>query len=124
MHHYAINKRIYVFYLYRVSYANINGTKYAKGCILLCTFWNDDPLFGKLVDLIVTEENICWFIMQPCIVKQFNEHYNGYEVELKQDYFVCQQEDLADYNPLTISKSFDLAVLSNFVVLKYHVFPY
>ena len=61
--------------------------------------------------------------MQPCIVKQFNKHYNGYEVELKQDYFVCQQEDLADYSPLTISKSFDLAVLSNFVVMKYHVFP-
>ena len=80
-------------------------------------------MFGKLIDLIVTEENICWFIMQPCIVKQFNEHYNGYEVELKDEYFACQQEHLADYNPLTISKSFDLTVLSSFVVMKYHVFP-
>ena len=108
----------------RVSYANINGTKYSKGCVLLCTFWKEDPLFGKLVDLIVSEENICWFIMQPYIVKQFNQHYNGYEIELSNaGYFVCQQQDLADYNPLTISKSFDLTVHANFVVIKYHVFP-
>lgn len=107
---------------YRVSYANIDGTKYSKGCVLLCTFWKDDPLFGKLVDLIVSKENICWFIMQPCIVKRFNHHYNGYEVEQSNEYFVCQQQDLADYNPLTISKSFDLAVHSNFVIIKYHVF--
>ena len=95
-------------FICRVSYAIINGTKYSKGCILLCTFCNGDPLFGKLVDLIVTKENICWFIMQPCVVKQFNEHYNGYEVELQHDYFVCQQEDLTDHIPLTISKSFDI----------------
>ena len=56
--------------------------------------------------------------MQPCIVKQFNEHYNGYEVE----HFVCQQEHLADYNPLAISKLFNLIALLNFVVMKYHVF--
>ena len=83
---------VYHLFVYRVSYANINGTKYSKGCILLCTFCNDDPLFGKLVDVIVTEENICWFILQPCIVRQFNEHYNGYEVELQHDYFVSTRK--------------------------------
>ena len=52
--------------------------------------------FEKLLDLIVTEQNICWFIMQLCIVKQFNQHYNGYKVELGRDHFLCQQ-DLANH---------------------------
>ena len=52
-----------------------------KGCILLCIFWNDDPSFGKSVDLIVTEENSRWLIMQLCIVKQFSDHCNGYDFE-------------------------------------------
>ena len=60
--------------------------------------------------------------MKTCLPHQFNEHYNTYDVELIDEYIVLRQEDLVDYYPLSLSKSFDTAVTSNFVTLKYHVF--
>jgi len=109
----------------RVSYAKINGTKYSIGNILLCGFYNDDqPGFGKLVD-IVSLKDLYWLILKPCLIKKFNEHYNAFEIEVQiHEHIVIQQEDLADHHPLTISKSFNSALKhSDFVVLKYHVFP-
>lgn len=59
------------------------------------------------------------------MIKKFNEHFNAFEVELQDnvEYLVLQQENLADHHPLSISKSFDSTIESDFVVLKYHVFP-
>lgn len=59
------------------------------------------------------------------MIKKFNEHFNAFEVELQDsEYLVLQQENLADYHPLSISKSFDSTIsTTDFVVLKYHVFP-
>ena len=104
----------------RVSYVNINGTKYSKGGVLLCTFCSDDPLFGRLTDFIVNN-NECWFVMQPMIATKFNKHYNAYEVEPQNDYIVCHQQDLVDHHVLCISKSFDRTLTTDFVTLKYHV---
>ena len=94
----------YMFTLCRVSYVIINGTKYCKGGVLLCTFFSDDPMFGRLTDLIVYSDE-CWFVMQPLITTKFNEHYNAYEVEPQNDYIVCLQQDLVDHHVLCISKS-------------------
>ena len=74
-----------------------------------------------MTDLIVSK-GVCWFVMKTCLPHQFNEHYNAYDVELIDEYIVLRQEDLVDYYPLSLSKSFDTAVTSNFVTLKYHVF--
>ena len=46
----------------------------------------------------------------------------AYEVELVNEYLILKQKDLIDSHPLSLSKSFDTAVSSNFVTLKYHVF--
>jgi len=108
----------------RASYAKINGTKYSTGSILLCGFYNDDqPGFGKLID-IISLKDLYWLILKPCLIKKFNEHFNAFEVEVQDhEYLVIKQEDLADYHPLSISKSFNSALMySDFVVLKYHVF--
>jgi len=108
-------------YVCSVSYANINGTKYSKGCILLCNIHHDEPLFGKLTDLIVSR-GVCWFVMKTCLPQRFNQHYNAYEVELINEHIILKQEDLIDSHPLSLTKSFDTAISSYFVTLKYHVF--
>jgi len=84
---------------------------------------DDDPLFGKLVDTVINQQNEkYWLILQPFLVTRFNTHYNAYEVEPQRDYIICQQQDLVDHHTLAISKSFDLTLLStNFVALKYFV---
>lgn len=112
------------FVLHRVSYAEINGTRYSSGNILLCTFFEDTPIFGKVVDIIVTDSSKCYFILNPYISTNFNKHFNSYEVELlKDDKVICQHRDFADYHLLSLSKSFDRTMYDkNFVCLKYHVF--
>lgn len=91
-----------------MSFADIKGTKYAKGSILLCKF-HDDPLFGKVLDILVTSSGDCLFILAPLVVSTFNGHYNAYEVELLSDEFmVCRQEDFADFHVLSLSRSFDM----------------
>ena len=84
---------------------------------------DDDPVFGKLVDIVINQQNDkCWLILQPFIVTGYNTHYNAYKVEPLFDYIICQQQDLADHHILTITKSFDLTLLStNFAVPKYFV---
>ena len=111
-------------HVYRVSYADINGTKYSKGNILLCTFDDGEPIFGRVLDIIVTQSKDCLFVLQPFIVVTFNQHYNAYEVvQLPNEYTICRHKDLLDHHVLCISKCFkhDLAN-KNFVCLKYHVY--
>lgn len=106
----------------RVSFADINGTRYSKGDLLICGMCDDDPLFGKLVDLVVTQNNECWLVLQPFKATRFNQHFNSFEIEPQGNYIICQQQDLVDHHPLSICKSFDSTLRStNFVTLKYFV---
>lgn len=106
----------------RVSFADINGTRYSKADLLICSMCDDDPLFGKLVDLVITQSNKCWLVLQPFKATRFNQHFNSYEVEPQGNYIICQQQDLVDHHTLSICKSFDSTLQStNFVTLKYFV---
>lgn len=107
-----------------MSYAEINGTRYSSGSVLLCTFYDDDPIFGKVVDIIITDSSKCLFILTPYISTSYNNHFNSYEVEcLPDEKIICEHKDLADYHLLSISKSFDRTIYGkNFVCLKHHVF--
>ena len=104
----------------RVPHAEIHGTKYSRGDVLLCTFCQDEPVFGKVLDFIVTSSSECFFILKPFITRNFNCHYNAYEVEqIPNEYVVCQQKD---HHVLSISKSFSYSLCNkNFVCIKYHV---
>ena len=107
----------------RVSYAEINGTKYTEGNILICAIFDDEPIFGKITDIIVMDNNLCLFVLDAYEVVTYNKHYNAYEVKSIQETVLCQQEDLADYHILCINKSFNREISStNFICLKYHVF--
>ena len=44
--------------IYRVSFAEIKGSKYTKGNILLYKICGD-PLFGKVLDIVVTYSGDC-----------------------------------------------------------------
>ncbi|XP_065884437.1 uncharacterized protein [Dysidea avara] len=109
--------------LQRVSYAEYNGTSYSKGTVVICTLCEDEPIFGKILDIIITESNTCLFIIEPLITNCFNKHYNSYEVNaLKHTHIICKHQDLADYHPLTMSKSFNQHLVDkSFITVKYDV---
>jgi len=108
----------------RVSHATICGTRYTKETMIVHSFCNSIPVFGKITDIIVTQRGECLFALVPYVTITFNTHYNAYEVEPEQNYvIVCKQKDFVDYHPLTISKSFDKDLRTrNFIVMKHYVF--
>lgn len=108
----------------RVSYAEVLGTKYQKGVVVLVTFDDDIPIFGKLQDIIVTTSGECLFVFIPYVGALFNYHFHSYEVHaVHNQYLVCRHQEFADFQPLSISHSFKCSLFNkNFVCLKYHVF--
>ena len=101
----------------RVSYAEVLGTEYQEGVVVLVTFDDDIPIFGKLQDIIVTTSGECLFVFIPYVGALFNYHFHSYEVH------AVHNQYLADFQPLSISHSFKRSLFNiNFVCLKYHVF--
>lgn len=98
----------------------INGTRYAVGYIV---YYDDDesPVFAKICDIVIlpnTTTSI--FILSLFITQRFNEHYHAYEVSPTTNTVICHQNDLADYHPLSISRSYILTS-PMFVRVKYNV---
>jgi len=84
---------------------------------------DDEPVFRKIKDILITEHNICLFVLNAYIVNTYNKHYNAYEVDVLDEIVICQHKDLADYHLLCINKSFNRTLCSkNFICLKYNVF--
>ena len=114
---------IFYIIIYRVFHAEICGTKYAKGNVLICGISNGDPIFGKILDILVTTCGDCLFVLTPYIASTFNRHFNSYEVEqLQNEFLICHHQDFVDYHRLSLHKSFDTTYSKNFINLKYHVF--
>ena len=92
--------------------------------MIVHSFCNSLPVFGKIMDIIVTQRGECLFALVPHVTITFNADYNAYEVEPKQNCFiVCKQKDFVDCHPLTISKSFDKNLSTrNFIVMKHYAF--
>lgn len=92
-------------YYYRVSSADIDGTRYAKGSVLVA-FDDDIPVFGKILDVICVE-NKCMFVCIPYVGDTFYKHFNAYEVTQSTTHYIfCQQNELADYHLLSLCQSF------------------
>ena len=106
-----------------VSYADINGTHYQKGCVVFVSIEDETPIFGYIQDIIVVHGD-CYFVLVPYIGHTFCSHFNAYEVDSPCQYnvIISSQNDLIDYHLLTLNKSFDLNCQKSFVCLKYHVF--
>lgn len=105
--------------LYRVLSTTICGVTYVRGEIVVCAIEDDMPVFGKIVECIVTPRQECLFIIAPFITVCFRYHYLAFEVVPVQDTVVFNHEQLCDYHPLVCTK---LSGTSMFISLKYHVF--
>ena len=112
---------IVCFVLLRARYTTIKGTKYAVG-YMVCSFINDDevPTFGRIEDIVSIGSGSI-FIISLYKILTFNTHFHAYEVTLiHNELLVMQQEELADYLPLEIYKSFSLSS-PMYIRTKYHL---
>lgn len=110
-------------FCYRVSFAEILGTKYAKGNVVVCAVCDEEPVFGQIKEILVTPSGKSLFIIDLLEVIAFTGHYNAYEVKcLNNETIISEQEYFADHHILYLCKSFDVNLCNtSFVCLKYHV---
>ena len=82
---------------------------------------DDQPVFGKIEDLIVTPSQECLFVLSPLTVLP-SRHFHSFEVTAtsQSSKFVCRHCSFVDHYPLHLSIQFGpngkLAIC-----LKYHV---
>ena len=105
----------------RVRYTLILGTKYSVGYVVLCYYEDEMPVFGKIKDIIITPSCECLLVLTPLVSTAFNGHLHAYEVSpLAHDTLIYRQRELADFNPLSVSKAFK-SPSPMLVCMKYHV---
>lgn len=99
----------------------IKGTKYAIGYMVICYYEDDVPVFGKIKDILLQpNKDNSLFILTPFTCTRFNRHFYSYEVVATEETLIYQQEELLDYHPLYLSKSFNVSS-PLFVRTKYYV---
>ena len=89
--------------------------------ILVCDTEHDQPVFGKIDELIVTPRQECLFMIIPLTASK-NHHYHSYEVTASSRnlFFIYRYYDFVDYYPLNLSMQFGPSGELS-VCLKYHV---
>lgn len=109
---------------YRVTSINNNGTKYSKNDVLIISMDDDEPVFGLVRYFIITGVKQILIVMTLLETNQYKTHLHSYEVK-KTSCTFATLNDLIDYHPLALLKSFQASLATvYFVNLKYHVFKY
>lgn len=109
-------------YYFRAKSCVIGGTKYTRDSIVVCTVQDDLPMFGKIIEFIITPHQDCYFILYPLITQTYNHHFHAYEVVIMDEPIVLSSKKLFDYHPLVCTKPVGYKGQSLFVSLKYHLF--
>ena len=107
-------------FLIRVRSVVINGTIYRKETVVVCGIEDDTPMFGEIMELIVTPHQECLFVICPLLTIAFHHHYHAYEVAPTDSIVVYHHEQLFDYHPLVCTKPVGRSH-SLFVSTKYHL---
>jgi len=90
------------------------------GYILCCLFDDGVPVFGRIEDIVSTPTGTL-FITSQYKTMAFNMHFHAYEINATNDeLLILRQEELADYHPLHISKSYN-ALSPMYIRTKYHI---
>lgn len=115
----ASNLITFSVFFYRTSYAEIDGVRYSKGSVVVLSTKEVLPTFGHIIDIILTDVDVCTFVCEVLHSEGFVEHFHAYEVTCPKPIPIvfCKKNDLSDYHVLSICKQHQ----SMYVVQKYHL---
>ena len=121
MLHYSLNATYVLFIHFRVKYVQVASTKYMKEDIVVLSKEEDDPILGRIVQILITPDDQCVFIAQ-CLTVAFYAHYHAYQIVGTADTIVTTPNRLHSHQPLNTHTCFCASLsTSQFVCLKYHV---
>ena len=98
---------------------------YKPGCIVVSGYTDDSPEFSEIIEVILDEDGVLYFVLQKLLPPEYFSHYHAYTVDrgTLSITFVCKQEELLDHHPYNFHQSFNVALRNvYFIVLKYHLF--
>lgn len=101
----------------RISWVEVDGTKYRKGCVLVL---ESDlvPLFG-VVEEIHCVSNQYYFVCKCLHTECFSPHFHAYKVTKNfEELRYCTISDLSDHNPLSM---YTLVSHQMYVCMKYYI---
>lgn len=98
----------------------INGATYQRGTVVTCDIEDDTPMFGQIIEIIVTPQNPCILVVTPLITIAFRHHFHAYEVLTTDSTAIYHHGQLFDYHPLVCTKPVGNSFL--LVSTKYHLF--
>ena len=89
--------------MYSVSWAQSGSVLYKPGAIVVTRNYLL-PVFGVIVDIIVLQVDICYFVLQEYITHCFVPHFHSFEVSITSPpvYDTYGVHELADHHPLCI----------------------
>ena len=105
----------YLCILCRTKWIQIRGSRYSVGCIVL----NSEPVFGQIVDILLTAVDMCLLVCEVLTTDGYVEHFHAFEVskETPTPLAFCSPQELADYHILGLYKLNH----AMYVVPKYHI---
>ncbi|CAB4035128.1 Hypothetical predicted protein, partial [Paramuricea clavata] len=99
-----------------------NGTRYAVGCVIVIELEHSEPVFGKVMQIIVIDNSVVIFKYSRLLVVQYVDHLNAYDVmEEDVNEGLILHEKLADFHPLATHQGFGTNAGKTFVILRYRI---
>ena len=74
----------FLYTFYRVKSAEIYGTTYSEGAVVLCGWWHDLPTFSE-IGLIFVFPTATLFATTHLQASHFDPHYHAYVVKVNED---------------------------------------
>ena len=110
-----------LFVIYRANYVEINGIRYSNGCVVVLNTSAVIPIFGCVIDVLLTDVDNCLFVCEELQSEEFVEHFHAYKVNREIadaiPLVICKHKEFSDYHVLGLYKHDD----SMYVVPKYHL---
>lgn len=90
-----------------VDWVTVSGTTYRPGGIVVLSVEDFIPIFGKIVDVFVSEVNNYYLVCSVLTTECFCSHYHAYEITSSSpvSYTYVKQAHLADHLVLSLYKS-------------------
>lgn len=110
---------------YRVTWVQIQGTKYVEGCIVVLDSSDILPIFGMIINILLIESDEPYFVCEVLDTEEFSSHFHSFIVQRTKPIPIvfCKPGDLSDYHTIgmySLRLSHE-TVTTHYIVPQYHL---
>ena len=81
------------------------------------------PVFGEIIDIVVTPLEECILVMRPLVADYYSRHFHAYHViPMQEPILVYRHMDIYDYQVYHTNRIHSSVDSSLYVCVKYHIF--